>query len=530
MNKIESPRTTWAATTFSPLLNHSFRSIWLAGAASNMGAVVQATSAAWLMTTMTSSPILIASVQTAASLPVVVSALAAGASADLYDKRKQMLIGNLLCFGAIAALVLFTVQGALTPFSLLVLTTLISLGFSAFLPAWHAGVMEIVSRSDLAASISLNNLAFNIARAVGPAIAVEIIALFGVAIAFGFSGVTYLIMIVTLVAWHHKSPVKELPPERLGRAMVDGIRFVSLSPGVRLHISRGFFLTLTASALLALPPVVAVELNLDARGFGVLLAAFGVGAMIGSLSVAWTRQYLTPQKQLFVATISLAASSIALAYCGTLFVAGAALFLGGIGWIHCISTLQMAVQICSPRWVLGRTISIFTMTFTLGIAIGSVLWGYLAQQTSLWLALLVAGVGQAVFAIYSSARHFDDPEEDQLKPQKGFSMKNAPDVDPRSGPVFLNLEYEVKRGNLPQFRTLMEECARIRRRDGARRWSLGQDINTPCIWIESFQSPTWGDYLHGTSRMLMSDDAIQQKVLSLCESDPKLSRRLKRSA
>lgn len=521
---------TWAATTFAPLSNTTFRNIWIAGAASNFGSIIQATLAAWLMTTMTASPILIASVQTAATLPLVLTALVSGASADLYSKRAQMLAGNLVCLGAIVALVVLTMQDAMTPVRLLALTAIISVGLSAFLPAWHASVVEIVSRKDLAASISLNGLAFNIARAVGPAVGAEIIALFGIAAAFGVNAISYLLMIAALLTWRHRPPVKTLPPETIGRAIIDGLRFVSLSPGLRLHILRGFLLTLTASALLALPPVVALELDVGARGFGIMLTAFGVGAMIGSLTVAWVRQRLGPQRQLFISTICMATASIALAFSSTLFLAVAALLIGGIGWIQGASTLQVTVQTSCPRWVTARTISIFSTTFALGIAAGSLLWGFIASETSIFLALIIAGLIQIATAAFSSLIHFYNPEEEDLKPRLDMSATKAPSmsINPRSGPVLLSVEYTVAKVNVTQFRVAMREYARIRRRDGARNWSLAQDIDAPERWVERFQSPTWADYLHRISRMLVADNGIRKQILALSDGDPKWQRQLER--
>lgn len=531
MSEKASTKTSWAATTFAPLSNSTFRNIWIAGAASNMGSIIQATSAAWLMTTMTSSPVLIASVQTAATLPLVLTALAAGASADLYSKRMQMLVGNVISIGAIVALVVLTMQDAMTPVKLLALTAVISVGLSAFLPAWQASVMEIVSRRDLAASISLSSLAYNIARAIGPAIGAEIIALFGIAVAFGVNGISYLLMIAVLLTWRHRPPKKTLPPEKIGRAVIDGLRFVGLSPGLRLHIFRGFLLTLTASAMLALPPVLALELDVGARGFGIMLTAFGVGSMIGSLTVAWIRQRVAPQRQLFFATICMAIASIALALSSTLFFASAALLIGGIGWIQGASTLQVTVQMSCPRWVAARTISIFSTIFALGIASGSILWGFIASETSILVALVTAGLCQASIAVFSSLMQFHDPDEKGLEPRIDMSATKGPkiNIDPRSGPVWFTVEYMVSRENVMEFRSAMRDYARIRRRDGARNWSLGQDIDAPDRWLERFQSPTWADYLHRISRMLVVDNDIRARIHSLCEGDPKWTRQLERS-
>ncbi|QLC26392.1 MFS transporter [Parasphingopyxis algicola] len=517
------------STTFAPLSNRPFRNIWAAGTASNLGSVIQATSAAWLMTTMTTSPVLIALVQTAATIPLVLCALPAGAAADLYNKRLQMLFGNVLSLAAIILLVVLTVQDEITPYRLLALTGIASVGLTVMLPAWHASVIEMVTRADLAASVSLNSLGFNIARAVGPAIGAEIIAIAGIAAAFSANAVSYLFMIAALLVWRYKPIRKTLPQESIGRAMVDGLRFVGLSPGLRLHIARGFLLTFTASALLALPPVVALELDVGARGFGILLTAFGVGAMVGSLSVASVRLHMQPKRQLLFAMLCLAVSSIALAASPNLFFAAFSLLIGGFGWIQSASTLQVTVQTACPRWVTARTISIFSTTFALGIASGAALWGLLAAEFGMTTALIGSGMVTAGAAIFSSLVHFYDPNEDDLQPRFELDSYRAPQVDPRSGPVWLTVEYRVPKANVTQFRSAMRDYARIRRRDGARNWSLAQDIDSRDIWIERFQSPTWADFLHRISRMLVADNVTRERILALCEDKPVWRRQLERS-
>lgn len=529
MPRERAAATNWLSMTFAPLSNSVFRNIWLAGSASNMGSIIQATAAAWLMTTLTTSPMLIAMVQTAATVPMVLFALAAGASADLFDKRKQMLFANLLSLICVIILVILTVQEEITPVRLLLLTAMMSVAMIASAPAWQASVIEIVSRPMLAASISLNGVVFNLARALGPAFAAELIAFAGVAAAFGVNAISFLVMIAVLLFMKHRSAKKTLPPEALGRAMIDGLRFVSLSPGLRLHIARGFGLSLFGSAMLALPPVIAIEMNLGARGFGTLLTSFGLGAMLGALTVAWARTVVKPRFQLGVAMTVLGFGSIALGQSGSLHLASIALFFCGAAWTQGAATVQVAVQLGCPRWVTGRTISIFSTVFALGIAIGAALWGYVATQASVGFALLLSGCGFLVAALISTLSPFDTPEEDGLQPRVDMQAANLPKIHPRAGPVWLSVEYRVPKANVAQFRVLMREYARIRRRDGARSWTLSQDIDERDLWIERFQSPTWSDYLHRISRMMVSDDPLRKQIWELSEAPPKWNRRLERS-
>lgn len=520
---------SWLHVTFSPLSNTVFRNIWLAGTASHLGTIIQATAAAWLMTTMTTSPTTIAAVQSAANAPMVLLALAAGTSADLFNKRLQMLFANILCFIAILLLVTFTATDAMTPGILLALTAMIAIGSTSFIPAWHASVIEIVPRAKLAASVSLNNLAFNVARALTPAIAAEIIAFAGVVAAFAVNGVSYMLMIAAVLAWPYKPKSRTLPREAVGRAMIDGIRFVSLAPGLRLHIIRGFLLTLFASAILSLQPVLAIDLDLGARGFGTLLTSFGIGAILGSLTIAWVRIRMSPQHQWTAAMTLLGVSTASLAFSNSLLPAAFSMVFCGAAWTQSAATLQVTIQTSAPRWVTARIISIFSTVLALGVTIGALLWGSVASISGLSMAFAVSGSCIVVVAAVSAMVSFHDPEEKDLQPDVDAQSANLPELNPRVGPICLTVEYKVPEQNVAQFLPLMREYAQTRRRDGARNYALTQDIDHPEIWVERFHSPTWGDHLHRISRALVADGVIREKIRSLCVEDPKWRQNLLRS-
>ncbi len=495
---------------------------------SNLGSVIQATATAWLMTTLTTSPVLIASVQTAANAPTVLFALVAGTSADLFNKRMQMLFANALCFLAIVLLIYLMLQNAITPIWLLTLTAIISIGSVAFMPAWHSSVTEIVPRHMLPAAISLNNLAFNVARAAGPAIGAEIIALAGVAVAFGTNAFSFGVMIVALLSWRHRPAPKPLLPETIGNAVIDGLRFVTLSPGLRLHMLRGFLLTLFGSAVLALQPVVAVNLGAGTRGFGILLSGFGFGAIVGSLTVVWFRTRVSPDRQLSMAMALFGTASMLLALSTSLLQASASLFLCGIAWTQSAATLQVTVQTSCPRWVTARTISVFSTLFALGIAIGAIFWGSVALVLNLSVALILSSVGMIATAAMSTLIRIHDPEDAELQPRFDMKRTPMPSISPRSGPAWITVEYQVPPNNIEDFLSLMREYAFIRKRCGARNWILVQDIDNPEILNEQFQCPTWNDYLHSVSRVVVGDSDIQSRVGKLCNGLPTGRRVLER--
>ena len=259
--------------------------MWLAFLISNLGGLIQSVGAAWLMTSLTGSAGLVALVQASTALPIMLFSLAAGAIADNYDKRAVMLVAQVFTIAVSVVLAGCTYFGLITPWSLLIFTFLIGCGTAVNNPAWQSSVRDMVPRQDLPQAIALSGVSMNIARSVGPALGGVIVAIAGATAAFAVNAFSYLVLILVLFRWSPELQARRLPPESLGSAMGAGIRFVAMSPRIRMVLVRTFVFGLAGSAVQALMPLVARDLvGGGPATFGLLFGAFGIGAIGGGLS------------------------------------------------------------------------------------------------------------------------------------------------------------------------------------------------------------------------------------------------------
>lgn len=510
----------WADQTFVPLKGKLYRAIWLAGIASNLGSVVQRIVAAWFMVVLSSSPLLVTLVHSVAVLPMILFALLAGTTADIFDKRIQMIIALSFCALMAGVMWVLTVMGWMEPWSLLLTTFLLGIGIAFYLAAWQSSVYEIVRPDELSSAISLNGLSFNFARSVGPAIGAAILVMVGVAVAFLLNALTYLILILTLISWRRGRAQRDLPRETLGGAMMDGVRFVSLSPVVRRIIVRGSIFGFAGSTLLCLPPLIVVGFGMGPRALGAILTGFGLGAMIGAVYSARLRSKIGSEGSIKLSSLSIGICLLILAFSPSIWITALVMFVAGIGWVMGITTFQVAVQMSCPRWVAGRTISIFNMGYFLGLALGSITWGAISEYASVSVALIVAGL---IFFITLFAAQFfpilDKPLSD-FQPIPDGKYPPIPDMHMRSGPIVVTVEYRVLPEEREAFLKAITAIKLIRTRDGARKWVLTHGIDDPELWFERFHSPTWADYLHRLSRRLTGDRASFDHLYALCATEP----------
>lgn len=528
-NTEASQATGWAALTFSPLENPLFRSIWIGGFISNLGTVIQRTVAAWVMVTIGGTPLLVSLVHTVAVLPMMLFALLAGALADMFSRKIQMIVA-LIASGTIAGILwLLVVMSWLTPFSLLLCTFLLGAGMAFYIAAWQSSVYEIVSPERLSPAISLNGLSFNTARSIGPAIGAELLAVFGAGAAFLANALSFIVLIFALLRWKPAPQEQSGPREMIGGAIADGLRFVSMSPSVRGLILRGWMFGFCGTTVLSMPPLMVVELGLGPRALGGLLAGFGVGAMAGALTAARLRAVWGAERVILTSSLILAAMLAVSAFSSFYVLTLVAMTVAGAGWVLGISTFQVAVQLSCPRWVAGRTISIFNMVYFFGLAVGSATWGLVAEVWSVPNALAVSSALLFVSVMVGRLLPIVEPALETLKPIGLQPPGPIPEIDPRAGPIVVTLEYRIRQGCEQEFLAAMARLKQIRRRDGARKWRLTHDLDDPSLWVERFHSPTWSDYLRRISRRLEGDMPVFDKVESLLTCKPVYHRRVETS-
>ena len=387
-----------APSTFAPFRYPAFRAIWIANLASTMGAMIQAVGAAWLMTELTRSHLLIALVQAGATIPILLLGIFAGAIADNFDRRRVMLAAQTGMLIVSAALTVTTWMGAIGPLLLLVFTLAVGCGTALNGPAWQASVRLQVGPRDLPQAITLNTIAFNLARSVGPALGGLIISLTGPATAFALNALSYVALIVVLLRWRPEVA----PPRRtpiLG-AIGDGIRFCARSNPVRRVLIRGFAFGLGAMGFQALlPPLVRDRLHGTETLYGLCLGAFGMGSIFAALWVGAARRRWGSDRLVSAAALIYAAAMLPVALAHSAAGVMAAAFVAGGAWVSTLTTLNVAMQLRSPEAILGRCLSIYQAVTFGAMALGAWLLGLVADLWSLPSAILLAAAWLALTAL-----------------------------------------------------------------------------------------------------------------------------------
>lgn len=500
----------------SPLSVPVFRAVWIASMASNFGGLIQSVGASWLMTSLTPSSQMVALVQASTALPILLLSLWSGAVADNLDRRRVMLAAQGFMLVVSVALAAITFAGWISPWLLLVFTFLIGCGAAMNGPAWQASVGDMVPRSALPGAVALNSMGFNIARSVGPAIGGAIVAAAGAAAAFVVNAVSYVGLIAVLTRWKPRYPERILPREPLGHAVTAGIRYVAMSPDIRTVLARALIFGIGASAVPAMMPLVARDVIVgNSLTYGVLLGAFGIGAVGGGLMVRRLRDRLSVEAIVRAAAAALAIGTVLTGVSATLWLTIPALALAGGGWVLALSTFNVTVQLSAPRWVVARSLSLYQMAAFGGMASGAVLFGAIADAQGVQISLFAAAAVQALTILSGLFLPLPIARDLNLALRQWSEPETAVSVDDRSGPVVVTIEYRIVPGDIPRFLNVMHERRRIRRRDGARHWTLLRDLGEPEMWVERYHVATWLDYVRHNQRRTFEDAQNTIDILAL---------------
>jgi len=507
----------WRSATLAPFSHRAFALFWWASLVSSFGSLIQTVGASWLMTTIAPSPDMIALVQTAGALPFFFLSLIAGAFADTRDRRAIMIFSQVLMLVASAVLAAIALFGSISPLLLLGLTFLIGCGTAIFAPAWQASIGELVPRTQIASAVMANAVGFNLARSLGPAIGGLIVATAGAAVAFVVNAASYIGMLATVIWWRPQRVRGTLPPEPLGSALSAGIRYVRLSPHLIAILARCLLFAIPMAATPALMPVVARDLlGGDARTYGLLLGGFGLGALLGALSSAALRSRFSSDALLRTLSALAFVAMLAIGQGRFTALTLVAHVLAGATWTLGLANFNIAVQLSSPRWVMGRMLATYQTIAFAGLAFGSWAWGELAERLGLREALTVAALVALVSLVAARWLPVSVASLGSLDPHGGPEVASPRvEIHPASGPIVVTITYRVPAQNAAEFVEVINELGRIRRRDGARRWSVCQDIDEPQFWVERFESPTWIDYLRRQTRMTLADVQVRDRMRQL---------------
>jgi MFS family permease len=505
------------ASALAPLGIPTFRAIWVASLASNFGALIQSVGAAWMMTQISNEADMVALVQASTTLPVMVFSLASGAIADNFNRRTVMLAAQFFMLTVSVALTVAAWYGYLGPWTLLGFTFLIGCGTALNNPSWQASVGDIVPRTHLPAAVALNSVGFNITRSVGPALGGLIVAAGGAAAAFAVNCMSYLALITVLFFWRPQIAPNRLPRERLGPAMGAGLRYVAMSPNILKVLLRSFLFGLSSVAVLALLPLVARELvHGGPTLYGGLLGAFGVGAIGGAFLGGRLQTWLPSEWIARLAFVGFAICSGVLALVPSALVIAGAMMVGGASWVLALALFNVTVQLSTPRWVVGRALALYQTAAFGGMALGSWLWGELAQSHGPAEALLFAAAAALLFGAVGFLLPLPARADLDLSPLNSWTEPEvAGGVRPQSGPIAISIEYVIDEDDVPEFLEAMEERHRVRVRDGARNWQLLRDLGDQRLWVESYETPTWVEYVRHNSRRTNADAGWNARLRAL---------------
>jgi MFS family permease len=534
---LETPDTTpetaptgrlTSVSGFAPLRIALFRDRWIASTVSSLGTWMQDTAGTWLMTTLTASPLLIALMQAAASLPVLLLGLLAGATADIFDRRRLLIFWQVWMLASVFVLAVLTFLGHVSPWALLAFTFLLNTGSAMNNPAWQAIVPELVPRDLIPDTVSLNSASNNLARAVGPALGGLMVAAFakvntGAGAVFFLNALSFAGVIWVLVNWKRVPLFKSaLPSERIAGSIRSGLRYVRYSPSLQSSLLRAFTFTFFVSAVWSLLAVVANrDLHQGALGYGILNGSLGFGAVIAATLLGRIRRRFGASRIIAVSTLYQAFTLVVLAYIRIPSVIIVTLIFAGFSWTSTMATLNTSVQLAVPAWVQARALGTYLMTFQGGLALGSITWGFVAEHSSTPIALYASAAGLLItLPLVHRFKILQGPVPDHTPYQW---QRPAPEIstdnDPTVGPVRISVEYLISHEDYPAFTRAIHELRGVRLRDGAIRWGIYRDAMNPERLNETFLMESWLDYLRSRERVTAADAVIRDRVYALHKGD-----------
>ena len=516
----EAPVSAW-----SPLRVAVYRSLWLALLGANIGTWMQTVGAQWLLIHQPNASTLVALVQTASLLPMLLLALPAGALADALDRRHLLISVQLFMVVVAAALAVLTATDRMPPALLLTLTFAFGVGQALTLPAWAAVIPELVPREQLRAASALGSISVNVARAIGPAAAGVLIAHLGAAPVFGLNAVAFLIFAVALVRWRPGNARAVEVPERFTAALRAGGRYVRHSPIVRRLLRRALVFVIPASALWALLPLVAARrLNMNSSGYGLLLAALGVGAIGGGLLLPWIRTRMSANRFLLVAGALYGGALIVVATVRVVPAVLIALLPAGLAWVTVLANVNAEIQLFLPGWVRARGLAVYQVVQGGGQAVGAFIWGVVADTAGLVAALLVAGGLMLVGAVTAQIWPLPELRGVTKDPTTYLPpLELAFEPDPRVGPVLVTVAYTVPPEREQEFIEAMEVVRGFRQRTGGMQWGLFREGECPPRLVEVYLVPSWDEHLrqHG-GRLTGADQEAEERVKEIAGGEPEV--------
>jgi MFS family permease len=522
----QAPPHAALQSAWGPLKTPVFRMLWGTWLAANISMWMNDVAAAWMMTSLTNSPIWVALVQTASTLPVFLLGLPSGALADILDRRRYFIITQFWLAATAIVLCAVVVLDLMTAPLLLALTFANGVGLAMRWPVFAAIIPEIVPRPQLPTALALNGVAMNASRIVGPLVAGALIASAGTAYVFVLNAALSVVSAFVIMRWRREHSPSPLGRERLFSAMRVGLQFVRQSGRLRAVFVRVALFFFHSTALLALLPLLARGLTGgDAGTFTLLLASMGMGAIVVATLLPRLRRAVSGNRLVLGGTLLQSAATAVMAFAPNVYVAVPAMFIAGMAWLSTANTLSVSAQMSLPDWVRARGMSMYQMAIMGGSALGAALWGQVATVTSLTTSLVASAV-TGTLAMLLAQRFLMDPGiEEDLTPSKALKAP-VHDAPPPAGHVVVTIEYLIDPDKADEFHALMQLSRRSRLRQGALGWELLHDISAPGRFVEQIIDESWTEHLRRFDRITAADVALRERKLAfhVAAEQPRVTR------
>lgn len=511
----------------APLRISNFRALWIAAIFSNVGSFLQVVAASWLMKELTDSSATWIGLMVASNLlPLLFLSLIAGVVADMFGKAKVMLVAQIIMGLAAAAMAITTAFGVITPGLLLTLGLVLGAGLALNLPAWQALVPELVPRGMVASAVALNSAAFNVARAVGPALGGVIVATAGPELGFGLNAISYfgVIVVVVLLVRSLDERAEAASMSSIGNSIGLSIRYARFTPAFRRLLGLVALFAITSAVIQSVLPNRTDELGGDETTYGLLLGAMGLGALIAAL--------LRPRIPRLVAGTALpftiagfGVAGIAAGLAPTTPLAFLSLLVIGACWVWTLTTLNATSQLMSPPWIRGRAMSLYTLAFTGILPLGSIAAGAIADRLGAGTTMAVLSVATVLLGAVTPRFHV--PALSRVEPPAyEADRRSLPHADTEGGPVMIINTWRVHREDVGEFLRLMYEIRMVRMRTGAYSWELYRNASDPHRLSEVFRCVSWEEHLAQHRRTDDASLALIRRARALDCGDGPVSRHL----
>jgi len=502
--------TLWSA--WRPLRLHTFRNLLAADLVSDIGTFMQGVGAAWLMVSQGAGPLLVALTQTASALPFFLLALPAGALGDIFYRRKLIITTEVWMLCVAVALAALTILHWITPWMLLLLTLALSMGDALEAPTWRAVLPEVVPEEDLLPAMALNGIEFNLARAIGPALGGFLIAVAGVGTAFTLNALSFLGVLWVIARWKRPARQRSTPPETLPGATRAAIRYTRNSPEMLTILGRIAVIMFFASPFWALLPAVAHELSKSATLYGLLLAVFGGGAILGAMALQRGRSFLSADAMLGTGTTLFAVTLWATATFKWILPLCVAIAVGGAAWTAIMSLTNTVMQNVAPDWVRARAQAVFMLVYMGAWAGGSAFWGYVPGHRGTHFSFVAAAIGTAASPLLVFISRLPDKAANLATWDHWRKPMLMGEAAVGEGPVLVTVEYEIAAKDANEFLAALERFSRVRRRDGAFRWDVYYDTEHPTHYLETFIVESWAEHLRQHTRLTQADRELEERL------------------